>query len=59
MMQDSRNKKVIYNKSTGEMFIMKGMGLVRIGTPLKPGQIIKMTPDGKPTVEKETGLTDK
>lgn len=41
------------------MFIMKGMGLVRIGTPLKPGQIIKMAPDGKPTVEKETGLTDK
>lgn len=59
MMQDSRNKKVLYNKQTGEMFIMKGMGLVRIGTPLKPGQIIKMTPDGKPTVEKETGLTDK
>lgn len=59
MMQDSRNKKVFYNKSTGEMFIMKGMGLVRIGTPLKTGQIIKMKPDGKPTVVKETGLTDK
>lgn len=59
MIRDDRKKAVLYNSQTGEMFISKGAGLVRIGTPLKTGQIIKMTPEGKPVVVKETGVTSK